>query len=208
MNKGRAGLVRLPTCMAAFCDEAAGRTRHRNFIQHTSLLRKGTVLLNSLCANTSVPISPNNRSILKTMDPFAAIGLASNIISFVDYGTKIVNGAREIYDSASGMTEESQALDSIASKMKGLSSKLLPSTGSPRSEDEEALCRIAAECNIISDKILEHLSKIKPKDSRSRRDVFFAAAKNKFREKERLELEKRLASCRSQLDLQLNVLTR
>jgi hypothetical protein len=142
------------------------------------------------------------------MDPFAAIGLASNIISFVDYSTKIVNGAREIYDSTSGMTQENKSLESIVSEMKELSSKLLPHTGSARSENEEALCRIAAECNIISDHILEHLSKTKPKDSKSKRDVLFAAVKNKFREKERLELEKRLANCRSQLDLQLNFLTR
>jgi hypothetical protein len=96
------------------------------------------------------------------MDPFAAIGLASSIVQFVDYSTKLINGARDIYDSASGMTEHNKSLESIVNEMKLLSSKLLPRTGGP-SEDEKALCHVAAECNILSDQILELLGKLKPK---------------------------------------------
>jgi hypothetical protein len=142
------------------------------------------------------------------MDPFAAIGLASNIVQFVDYSTKLINGARDIYDSASGMTEENKSLESIVSEMKLLSSKLLPTTGDLRSEDEKALCRVAAECNILSDQILELLGKLKPKRRKSKHQSAWAAVKNKIHEREKLELEKRLGNCRSQLELQLSVLTR
>jgi hypothetical protein len=142
------------------------------------------------------------------MDPLAAIGLASAIVQFVDYSTKIIHGAREIYESTSGMTQENRSLESIVSKMKELTSKLLPSTGSPRSEEEEALCRVAAECNILSDQILELLGKLKPKNGKSKRQSALAAFKNKLREREKLELEKRLTNCRSQLELQLTFLTR
>jgi hypothetical protein len=142
------------------------------------------------------------------MDPFTAIGLASSIVQFIDYSAKITHGAREIYDSGSGMTEDNKSLESVAGKMKELSSKLLPTTGAPRSEDEQALCRVAAECNILSDQILDLLGKIKPKDSKSKRQIALAAVKNKLREREKLELEKRLANCRSQLELQLSFLTR
>jgi hypothetical protein len=142
------------------------------------------------------------------MDPFTAIGLASSIVQFVDYSTKLINGAREIYDSASGMTEENKSLESIVSEMKELSSKLLPGTSGPRSEDVKALCRVAAECNILSDQILELLGKIKPKAPKSKHQSAWAAVKNKIHEKDKLELEKRLGNCRSQLELQLNFLTR
>ena len=142
------------------------------------------------------------------MDPLTALGLAANIIQLVDYSTKVINGAREIYGSASGITEEHRSLQSIVIQMKELSSKLLPTTGTSRSDDEEAVCRVAAECNIISDQILELLGKIKPKNSKSKHQVALAAVKNKFREKGRSELEKRLVNCRSQLELHLNVLTR
>jgi hypothetical protein len=140
------------------------------------------------------------------MDPFAAIGPASSIVQFVDYSTKFINGARDIYDSASGMTEDNKSLESIVNEMKLLSSKLLPRTGGPRSEDEKALCHVAAECNILSDQILELLGKLKPKVRKSKHQSAWAAVKNKIHEREKLELEKRLGNCRSQLELQLNIL--
>jgi hypothetical protein len=142
------------------------------------------------------------------MDPFTAIGLASSIVQFVDFSTKLINGAREVYNSASGMTEENKSLESIVNEMKQLSSKLLPTTHHSRSEDEKALCRVAAECNILSDQILDLLGTIKPKLPKSKRQSAWAAVKNKMHEREKLELQKRLDNCHSQLELQLNFLTR
>jgi len=112
------------------------------------------------------------------------------------------------HDSAAGITEDNKSLESIVSEMKELSAKLLPKIGSPKSEDEKALCRVAAECNILTDQILELLGKIKPKVRNSKWQSAWAAMKNKMHEREKLELEKRLDYCRSQLELQLNFLMR
>jgi hypothetical protein len=138
------------------------------------------------------------------MDPFTAIGLASNILSFIDFSAQLINGAREIYDSTAGTTEDNKSREAIVSEMKIFSSKLLPPDDSQLSGDEKALCRLAAECNILSSQILDLLGKIKPKDPKSKSQSFWAALKNKVHEKEKLELEKRLENCRSQLELQLN----
>ena len=73
------------------------------------------------------------------MDLFTTIDLASTLAQFVDNSTQLTNGARDIYNSASGMTEENKSLESIISEKK-LSSNLLSKTGGPRSEDEKALC--------------------------------------------------------------------
>ena len=142
------------------------------------------------------------------MDPLTAIGLASSIVQFVDFSTKLIHGAREIYDSVSGETEENRSLEAVVSEMERLSSKLLSPNNPQQTEDERALCRLAAECNILSDQILGLLEKIKPKDAKSKRQSAWAAVKNKLHEREKLELEKRLENCRSQLELQLNFLTR
>jgi hypothetical protein len=138
------------------------------------------------------------------MDPLTAIGLASNILSFIDFSAQLINGAREIYDSTTGATEDNKSREAIVSEMKKFSSKLLPPDDSQLSGDEKALCRLAAECNILSGQILDLLGKIKPKDPKSRSQSFWAALKNKVHEKEKLELEKRLENCRGQLELQLN----
>ena len=100
------------------------------------------------------------------------------------------------------------SLEAVVSEMERLSSKLLSPNNSQQTEDERALCRLAAECNILSDQILGLLEKIKPKDAKSKRQSAWAALKNKLHEREKLELEKRLENCRSQLELQLSYLTR
>ncbi|CAG8978874.1 hypothetical protein HYALB_00005211 [Hymenoscyphus albidus] len=111
------------------------------------------------------------------MDPFATIGFASNLILFLDYSAKLVNGAREIYDSASGMTEDNRRLESIVTIMGNLSSKIVPTTDSQESEEDQALCRVASECSIIENQILELITEIKPKDSKSRGQSTLAAFK-------------------------------
>ena len=84
------------------------------------------------------------------MDPFTAIGLASNILSFIDFSAQLINGAQEIYDSASGTTGGNKSREAIVSEMNNFSLKLLPPDDSQLSGDEKALCRLAAECNILS----------------------------------------------------------
>ncbi|CAG8958449.1 hypothetical protein HYFRA_00011126 [Hymenoscyphus fraxineus] len=142
------------------------------------------------------------------MDPFAAIGFASNLIQFIDYSAKLVNGAREIYDSASGMTEDNRSLESIVTVMGNLSSKIVPPTGSQDSEEDQALFRVASECKIVANQILELIAEIKPKDPKSKGQSTLAAFKGRLRQREMTELEKRLSNCRSQLELQLNLLNR
>lgn len=142
------------------------------------------------------------------MDPLTAIGLASSIVQFIDYSTKLIHGAKEIYGSATGATEENQRLENVTAEMQTLSLKLLPRQDAQQTEDERALSRLAAECKILSDQILVLLKSIKPKDLNSKRQSVWAALKSKWNEREKQELEERLKNCRSQLELQLNFLMR
>jgi hypothetical protein len=38
------------------------------------------------------------------MDPLTAIGLAGNILAFIDFGTKLAKAAYEVYESKDGAT--------------------------------------------------------------------------------------------------------
>ncbi|KAK8074348.1 hypothetical protein PG994_005247 [Apiospora phragmitis] len=47
------------------------------------------------------------------MEALAALGLASNVVSFVDFSWKLLTGANAIYASGSGVADDVQFLDSI-----------------------------------------------------------------------------------------------
>ncbi|KAL5331546.1 hypothetical protein ACEPPN_001080 [Leptodophora sp. 'Broadleaf-Isolate-01'] len=142
------------------------------------------------------------------MDPLTAISLASSIVQFIDYSTKLIHGAKEIYGSVTGATEENYRLENVTAEMQTLSLKLLPRQDAQQTEDEQALSRLAAECKILSDQILALLKSIKPKDFNSKSQSVWAALKSKWNEREKQELEERLKNCQSQLELQSETKTK
>lgn len=137
------------------------------------------------------------------MDGLSALSLAANIIQVVDVSAKIIHGAQELYKSASGTSEENRSLESVIREMQQLTVKFeAPPAGQP-DDDDKALRRLAAECKLLSDNLLDCLSDIVPKDPKSRRQVTLSALKNMWSVRDKRELERRLDSCRSQLGLQL-----
>jgi hypothetical protein len=54
------------------------------------------------------------------MDPLTAVGLAGNIITFVDFSIEVLSRARQLYDSASGATAENEELESLTKNLKAL----------------------------------------------------------------------------------------
>ncbi|KXX74090.1 Vegetative incompatibility protein HET-E-1 [Madurella mycetomatis] len=148
------------------------------------------------------------------MDPVTAVSLASSIVAFVDFGTKLVRGAIEIHASTDGVLEDNRSREAVARDMKRFAARLIaPDTtrlsGQEKilSGQEKALCDLATECQQLSTALVELLERIKPGDVASKRLSLWAALKNKFYEKEREDLEKRLGFCRDQLDLHLNFST-
>jgi len=142
------------------------------------------------------------------MDPLKTIDLFLDTDQFVVYFKGIINGAREIHNSTSGMTEENKNLEFIVREIEGLSSKLLPTASETARNGNEALCRVAAECSKVANDFLLLLEKIKAKDPKSMRQSFSAAFKNMRHEDEIQELDRRLEKCRSQLQMELIVWSR
>src|ERR1051325_4548642 len=103
------------------------------------------------------------------MDPVTAVSLASAVVQFIDYTTKLVDAAADIHHSGSGTTLENRNIELVVSEMNALSRRLEPPRTGEQNDDEKALCRLAAECRILSDQILGLLEKIKPKIPRSKR---------------------------------------
>ncbi|KAG4261540.1 hypothetical protein FPRO03_11557 [Fusarium proliferatum] len=143
------------------------------------------------------------------MDPFTAIGLAGNILTFIDIGLRLVNQTKGIYDSTSNSTAENDSLSVMAARfnttMIDMQSKI-PSGN--LSKDEKALKDLVGECSSISDELQKLLGALKAKKSNSMRSSMKAALRDWSKKKEKDDLIKRLESSRQQLDLLLSSMTR
>jgi translation elongation factor EF-Ts len=61
------------------------------------------------------------------MDALTIIGLVSNVISFIDFGSTFVKEEREMHNSASGATGDALSHGLIAGEMRKFVNELVPS---------------------------------------------------------------------------------
>ncbi|RSL54069.1 hypothetical protein CEP54_010093 [Fusarium duplospermum] len=140
------------------------------------------------------------------MDPVSAIGLASAIVSFVEIGVNLLRGAKEIRDSANDSLEKNESREVIVEEMKEVAAKLKTPEPGKIPPEQQKLCDLADKCNDLSQRILELLNKIKPKNNKP--FSAYRAAYHAWRKEDEIEmLEKSLGDCRSQLALSLTHLT-
>jgi hypothetical protein len=147
------------------------------------------------------------RSVSK-MEALVTLSLAANIAQFVDLASKLILGAKEVYESGTGMTEESAELDNITNSMKLISLKLDPSSTGQQSDDDQALRRLADDCRVLSKHLGDLLQKVTPNNQKRKREAVVSILQYAWTRRDRLELERRLDNCRSQLELQLQFMTR
>ena len=103
------------------------------------------------------------------MDPFSAIGFASNILSFVDFGWTLIREARAIYDSTSGITSSDKSVKAIAQDVHRLCVAIVAS--SPTGADE--LRELAEECQAVADDLLALMRKLTlPRDTPKRLKMY------------------------------------
>lgn len=141
------------------------------------------------------------------MDPFAALGATAAIAQLIEQGISLVNGARQIHKSAFGSTAENRTLGAVIQELKTLSERMV--SKKPRHEQSDAersLSNVASECQILSEKILGLLEKMKAKDRSSFRQSAVAALRSAWNDKEKRELVEQVEKCRSMMHTQLTVI--
>ncbi|KAL7930107.1 hypothetical protein V8C35DRAFT_165853 [Trichoderma chlorosporum] len=106
------------------------------------------------------------------MDPITALGLASNVVQFVDFASKVILSTRAIYTSASGLSKDGDIFGVISNTLTRLSSAIVTSEGCP--EDLLPLCLKAKE---VAQDLLAVLEALKPKGERTKLKSFLAAVK-------------------------------
>jgi uncharacterized protein YfkK (UPF0435 family) len=117
------------------------------------------------------------------MDPLTAVGLAGNIITFIDLSTKVVSRAKQLYESTSGATSENDELESLTKNLKDLDDRTRrkpPNTSrnghfSLNITSETVLDNISQQCIQVADELLETLESVKVKgDGRTLKSAFQA----------------------------------
>ncbi|KAK8084131.1 hypothetical protein PG996_002912 [Apiospora saccharicola] len=143
------------------------------------------------------------------MDPFAAMGAASAIITFLDFGATIVKTAKEIHASESGASSHNADLETLTKKMNELSIDLKPlKSPSDMSASEKALLEVCIECEGLTTDLQSVLDDMKPKRPRNKRSSTAATVRILKNADKVKELDSKLEKCRSIFQIQLGRITR
>ncbi|KAI1087116.1 hypothetical protein F5B19DRAFT_90074 [Rostrohypoxylon terebratum] len=142
------------------------------------------------------------------MDPFSAIGLAGNIIAFLDFGYKLLSKSKDIYKSTTGTTTLNNELLSETRQLQGITEGLQMPGLAGLSDQELALKQLAAECSTVSSDLARLIDDLKAKNPNSKRESLRAAFRDWKKKDKKDELRSRLDRCRDQLNLQIVTLMR
>ncbi|KAI0900764.1 hypothetical protein F4806DRAFT_504389 [Annulohypoxylon nitens] len=119
------------------------------------------------------------------MDPFTAIGLVGNIITFLDFGYKLVSATKDIHASAFGSSAYNENLSHSTQQLQQLVANLKVAKPPGSVSDQElSLLRVAYDCEVVSARSL-------------------AGCSTKLAQDEKFELEQKLDRCKQQLNLEL-----
>jgi len=140
------------------------------------------------------------------MDPLTALSVAGTIVQFVDYGTRLLSNAQELYKSSVGTLDANNELELVTTDLQALIAKLRSSVPRNDEADEgqdgpssfEKLCDDAAR---VADELLGRLGKLKNrKESHKVWHSLQKAVECAWSKREINELKARLAGFREALE--------
>src|SRR3569833_1313543 len=142
----------------------------------------------------------------RTMDPVSAIGLASSILTFVDFATKLVSGTYEAYKTGTiGKTSDAQT---VLQDLRRVSEELHHGTFDGAQSHHKELLKLADDCLKLSNELETLLDKLirSAKDKNALWSSIRVSWLSIWKQKEVQGLERKLEKHRSQIILRLNQL--
>ena len=139
------------------------------------------------------------------MEPLAAIGLAGNIIQFLEFGGKLVSGAFELYND--GATSSNRILEENSTDLyhicKGLEQRAEDFCGHSRTESEAALLPLVESCTVLGEEFNRVLEYLKVKGRHKRWKSAQKILETAWKAKDLRRYEKHLDLYRSQITTRL-----
>lgn len=112
------------------------------------------------------------------MDPLSAVSLASAIVQFVDFASRIVSGALEIRKSATGATRDNVTVEDATTKLRSLNHKLARGCqGQAAAGPQSPLEQLTQQCLALSGKLLMKMNTLKAAKGSSTFTTFRKALK-------------------------------
>lgn len=146
------------------------------------------------------------------MAELAAIGLASNVLQFLDFAVKLYKRCDELYDSAAGATADQQELETYTMRLKSFAAALQKdswSTAQDPSLDERQLQEIAKRSETFASQFLLVLADLKVQDGRgSRLRSLKQALRTMMSENEVQKYKKRMEDSEKQILIRLVAILR
>ena len=137
------------------------------------------------------------------MEPLTAIGLAGNIVQFLDLGGKLVSGAIELYNATDGATSSNRVLDQISTDFqclcRALEQRIGKVNGCLRTESEAALLPLAKSCRALGEELTRRLEDLKVKGRHKRWKSARKAVEAAWKAKDIQQYEHQLSLYRSQI---------
>ena len=148
------------------------------------------------------------------MDPITAMGVAGNVVQFVDFAFTLISKSRKIYKSHSGMLDDHLSVKTIADDLSSISFRLghslraLPGNNGQLSDAELALDKISKCCAEEAQKLLSALKHLELNGKHDHWKSFKIALKTMWSPDEIDDLLKRLDGFRKALDTRILVTLR
>lgn len=137
------------------------------------------------------------------MDPIAALGLAANIVQFIDFSWKLVYDAKDLYESSTGASADHNILLSVSSDIIHFNNKLsAPSTPGAIPDSIRAL---ASQCKKVALELLRVLETLKVEGPHKKWKSFMQALRSVWKKEQIQSLVERLGKLRNQMQLQLQL---
>ncbi|SPO01544.1 uncharacterized protein DNG_04217 [Cephalotrichum gorgonifer] len=135
------------------------------------------------------------------MDPVTAFGLVVNILTFIEFTSKVLPGAYDLYVSGRESTKENDQIEKVITDLKDCSLGLSVNAGSA-SIHEVALQKLAKDCDELCLELITNLSKLKL-SKKSKWGALKKSVASQWKKKDIAALEARLGEYRQQMNLRL-----
>lgn len=138
------------------------------------------------------------------LDPLSTISLASNIVTFIEFGSNILTESRRLYQGTD--SSENLELASIAGSLRQFCDLLKPTPDAQGqlSGVDKALPNILKACKDLANELLQAVQHLDSKDARHKKWKSFRHALSSIWQKEKLSgMQSRLDSLRDQVTLHL-----
>jgi hypothetical protein len=141
------------------------------------------------------------------MEALAAVGLAGNIVQFIDFTCKLFDQAASIYHSRAGTATGARSLEVVTEDLQALTTTLTKAVHHNGAQnDQTALYKLAKECEKVATELLSTLHGLQAKRPGSKWSSFRAALATTWKQSSIDAMERQLDSCRTQLILHLQSL--